>query len=79
MAKQKVQTSQAVKDAQRPRNEARTAENKRRRVEAQELQRQANVVRRHMGTPTPWEAQKAIRARRPKATGAAQSDYVLAS
>lgn len=58
MATQKKQKPQALKDSQRPRNEARTAENKRKRVDAQEIQRQSNVVRRHMGVPTPWQVSK---------------------
>lgn len=62
MAKQKRQTSQAVKDAKRPANVARTAERKDARRQAQELRRQANVVRRHMGTLTPWESSRALRA-----------------
>lgn len=71
MGKIKNQTAQAVKDAQRPRNMARTAERKARRREAQEIQRQSNVVRRHMGTPTPWELARQIRALRRKWTLAA--------
>lgn len=58
MATQKKQTPQAVKDAQRPRKTARTAERKQARREAQEIQRQSNVVRRHMGVPTPWQVSK---------------------
>lgn len=74
VGKIKRQTPQAVKDAKRPGKLARTAERKALRRAAQEIQRQANVVRRHMGTATPWEAARALRA-----AGRRRSNYTLAS
>lgn len=49
------------KDKVRPANVARTTARHDRNRENQELRRQANVVRRAMGAPTPWE--KACQAR----------------
>lgn len=61
MAKQKKQSSQAEKDAARTRKVPRTEARKQARREAQEIQRQTNVVRRHMGVKTPWEVAKEAR------------------
>lgn len=66
--KTKRAMSQAEKDSVLPRKRARTQERREARSAAQELRRQANVVRRHMGTPTPWEqACEARRLRRSQA------------
>lgn len=49
---------QGEKDKVRPGKVARTQARKDERREGQELRRQANVILRHMGVPTPWERAK---------------------
>lgn len=56
--KMKRAMSREVKDKNRPRNVARTTERHDRNREAQDIRRQANVVRRAMGVQTPWEVSK---------------------
>lgn len=49
---------QGEKDKVRPGKVARTQARKDARREAQDLRRQANVVRRHMKALTPWQLSK---------------------
>lgn len=60
--KTKRAMSQGEKDTALMRKRARTQERKDARREAQELRRQANVVRERMGVPTAWQKSRQLRA-----------------
>lgn len=61
VAKQKKQTSQAVKDAQKPGKVARTKARRDARRTVQEMAASLNRVLRSGGEATPWERAKAKR------------------
>lgn len=71
MAKQKKQTSQAVKDAQRPGNVARTKARRDARKKVQEMAASLNRVLRSGGEATPWQRAKAKRRARKHGAGLA--------
>lgn len=79
VAKQKRQSSQAEKDAARARKAPRTTARKDARRDAQEIRRQTNVVRRHMGTLTPWQVSQAKRSTPEPPPDPSQGDVELAA